>query len=148
MCHTKFTLSTFYISIFYIFSSIHNPLERDHIIAICEKLVITKTANAHDIAVITPYRQQVNLLRQELKKLLELEHIDVDTIDGFQGREKRIVILSCVRGSSQQGTIGFLSNPQRMNVALTRAKDALIIIAKCSSIEVIQLFRYVLCITF
>ncbi|XP_065682161.1 uncharacterized protein LOC100204258 isoform X2 [Hydra vulgaris] len=116
---------------------IHNPVEREHIIAICEKIVTEKNANVNEIAVITPYRYQASLIKQELnKKLAQLEGIEVDTIDGFQGREKRIVIFSCVRASNHQESIGFLSNPQRMNVALTRAKDVLIILANCNSIEI------------
>lgn len=116
---------------------IHNPVEREHIIAICEKIVTEKNANVNEIAVITPYRYQASLIKQDLiKKLVQFEGIEVDTIDGFQGREKRIVIFSCVRASNHQESIGFLSNPQRMNVALTRAKDVLIILANCNSIEI------------
>lgn len=57
-------------------------------------------------------------------------------MDSFQGKESPIVILSCVRASPAGGGIGFLSDVQRMNVALTRAKHFLFVIAKCQSIIV------------
>ena len=62
-------------------------------------------------------------------------------MDSFQGRESPIVILSCVRASPAGGGIGFLSDVQRMNVALTRAKHFLFVIAKCQSIIVNPYWR-------
>jgi superfamily I DNA and/or RNA helicase len=53
--------------------------------------------------------------------------LEIDTVDGFQGREKEVVIISLVRSSAEQ-EIGFLSEIRRMNVALTRAKRKLIVI--------------------
>ncbi len=67
--------------------------------------------------------------------------VDISTIDSFQGKESAIVILSCVRASPEGGGIGFLSDVQRMNVALTRAKHFLFVIARCESIIVNPYWR-------
>ncbi|XP_012521067.1 PREDICTED: DNA-binding protein SMUBP-2 [Propithecus coquereli] len=74
---------------------------------------------ASDIAVITPYNLQVDLLRQSLAhKHPELE---IKSVDSFQGREKEAVILSFVR-SNRKGEVGFLAEDRRINVAITRAR--------------------------
>ncbi len=82
-----------------------------------------------DIAVISPYGAQVRLLRE----LLELPSVEVDTVDGFQGREKEAVVISLVR-SNPKGEIGFLSDIRRMNVAATRARRKLLIIGDSATL--------------
>jgi superfamily I DNA and/or RNA helicase len=62
-----------------------------------------------------------------LRSRLNLDGIEIDTVDGFQGREKEVVILSFVR-SNDKREIGFLSDTRRTNVALTRARRGLIVI--------------------
>lgn len=59
----------------------------------------------------------------------------MNTVDSFQGREANVIIFSCVRAAGSKG-IGFLSDVRRMNVALTRAKHFLFVIARCQSIVV------------
>jgi senataxin len=56
-------------------------------------------------------------------------------VDGFQGQEKDIIVLSCVRSGPNLRTIGFLKDERRMNVALTRAKSSLFIIGNASTLE-------------
>eukprot|EP00558_Chaetoceros_sp_UNC1202_P002321 CAMPEP_0197237922 /NCGR_PEP_ID=MMETSP1429-20130617/4606_1 /TAXON_ID=49237 /ORGANISM="Chaetoceros sp., Strain UNC1202" /LENGTH=145 /DNA_ID=CAMNT_0042697005 /DNA_START=181 /DNA_END=615 /DNA_ORIENTATION=+ len=96
------------------------------------------------IAIITPYFQQVALMRRLFGDKYGLSYtrfVDISTIDSFQGKEAGIVILSCVRAGTTGGGIGFLSDVQRMNVALTRAKQYLFVIARCESILVNPYWR-------
>ena len=60
--------------------------------------------------------------------------VEINTVDGFQGREKDIIIMSCVR-SNDNGTIGFLSDRRRMNVAITRAKHSLFVIGNSKTLN-------------
>lgn len=95
------------------------------------------------VAVITPYAQQANLLRRVFSKCLGPDYaksVEINTVDAFQGREANIVIFSCVRAAGSRG-IGFLSDVRRMNVALTRAKHFLFVIARCRSIVVNPYWR-------
>jgi senataxin len=90
------------------------------------------------VAVITPYSQQANLLKRYFCDSLGsnfARFVEVNTVDAFQGREAKIVIFSAVRAAGSHG-IGFLSDIRRMNVALTRAKHFLFVIARCESIIV------------
>ena len=84
-----------------------------------------------DVGIISPYRAQVQYLRSQLKKkewFKPFRHlITVNTVDGFQGQERDIVVISLVR-SNDEGQIGFLRNLRRMNVAITRARMKLIIL--------------------
>jgi superfamily I DNA and/or RNA helicase len=84
---------------------------------------------ATEIAVIAPYAAQVRLLRS----LLEVPGLEVDTIDGFQGREKEAVVISFVR-SNTNGEVGFLAETRRTNVALTRARRKLIVIGDSATL--------------
>jgi predicted DNA helicase len=81
------------------------------------------------VAVISPYSAQVRLLR----KLLDQDDLETDTVDGFQGREKEVVVISLVRSNSN-GEIGFLADVRRMNVALTRARRKLLVIGDSATI--------------
>ena len=84
-----------------------------------------------DIGIISPYKGQVQLLRRMLRRdsyWKPLRHlISVNTVDGFQGQERDIILISMVR-QNEQGQVGFLSDLRRMNVAITRARMKLIII--------------------
>ena len=84
---------------------------------------------AQDIAVIAPYAAQVRLLREELR----VPGLEIDSVDGFQGREKEAVVLSLVR-SNPEGEIGFLADVRRMNVALTRARRKVLVIGDSATI--------------
>ena len=71
----------------------------------------------------------MRLLREQLK----IDGLEIDTVDGFQGREKEAVVISLVR-SNDRGEIGFLGDTRRMNVALTRARRKLIVIGDSATI--------------
>lgn len=90
-----------------------------------------------DFGVISPYKAQVYYLRSLLKQNKALKPfrklISIDTVDGFQGQERDVVMISLVR-SNDDGSIGFLSELRRMNVAMTRARMKLMIIGDASTL--------------
>ena len=89
------------------------------------------------IAIISPYRGQIAVLKEQLEHATALQPylhaISVNTIDSFQGQEKETIILSLVR-SNDDGDIGFLKDYRRMNVAITRAKEQLFVIGDSATI--------------
>ena len=95
------------------------------------------------IAVIAPYAAQVRYLRDQLAQTAGATTVEVDTVDGFQGREKEAVIISTVR-SNGKGEIGFLGDERRMNVALTRAKRKLIVIGDSATLGSSKFFQALL----
>lgn len=89
------------------------------------------------IGVISPYKEQIRTLRDLFQRKWGrniLSEIDFNTVDGFQGQEKEIIIMSCVR-ASPTGSVGFLSDIRRMNVALTRARTTLWILGNKASLK-------------
>ena len=84
-----------------------------------------------DVGIISPYRAQVQYLKKLIKKyefFKPYRHlISVNTVDGFQGQERDVILISLVR-SNDEGQIGFLKDLRRMNVAMTRARMKLIIL--------------------
>lgn len=84
-----------------------------------------------DVGVISPYRAQVQYLKKLIKKYEFFKPyrrlISVNTVDGFQGQERDVILISLVR-SNDEGQIGFLKDLRRMNVAITRARMKLIIL--------------------
>mmetsp|Transcript_81250 Transcript_81250/g.263446 ORF Transcript_81250/g.263446 Transcript_81250/m.263446 type:complete len:934 (+) Transcript_81250:80-2881(+) len=82
------------------------------------------------LAVISPYREQVQLIRRKFRALYSLPAkapcpVEVNTVDGFQGREKDVIIVSVVRADPKSNSIGFVRDQRRMNVAFTRARQCL-----------------------
>lgn len=102
-------------------SSLQNQGEAEYVAGQVLEL-INAGMKPDEIAVITPYAAQARLIRE----MLNLDDVEVDTVDGFQGREKEAVVISLVR-SNPKGELGFLSDTRRMNVALTRARRKLIV---------------------
>jgi hypothetical protein len=94
--------------------------------------VIALGVEPADLAVIAPYDAQVQLLRQLLAARLD-EGLEVDTVDGFQGREKDAVVVSLVR-ANDAGEVGFLADVRRMNVALTRARRKLVVVGDAATV--------------
>lgn len=120
--------------------SYHNPQEflllREYILTQKEKQL------PYSIGMISPYSRQVKHIRHTIVDDEELAgmNIEVDTIDGFQGEEKDIIYISLVR-SNDMGNIGFLADPRRLNVAMTRAKMKLVLIGDLSTLVSDPLFK-------
>ena len=107
-----------------------NPSEATAVVRVVE-LLQSRGIAVGDIGVITPYAAQARLLR-ELFAAQGCD-IEVDTVDGFQGREKEAIVISLVR-SNTEGEIGFLSDYRRINVALTRARRKLIVLGDSATL--------------
>lgn len=104
-----------------------------------EKIGITRFLSDNiDVGIISPYRMQIQYLRSLIKNSIPLKRIRrqiaVNTIDGFQGQERDIILISLVR-SNNEGQIGFLSDLRRMNVAITRARMKLIIMGDVATLS-------------
>jgi superfamily I DNA and/or RNA helicase len=95
--------------------------------------------SASDIAVIAPYSAQVRLLRE----LLAGSGVEIDSVDGFQGREKEAVVISLVR-SNPEGEIGFLADVRRTNVALTRARRKLVVVGDSATLANHEFYKRLL----
>ncbi|PLV57135.1 IGHMBP2 family helicase [Thermotoga sp. SG1] len=111
-----------------------NPLEAQIVKETVERL-LSMGVKEEWIGVITPYDDQVDLI-----KSLIGENVEVHSVDGFQGREKEVIIISFVR-SNRNGEIGFLEDLRRLNVSLTRAKRKLIAIGDSSTLSVHPTYR-------
>jgi superfamily I DNA and/or RNA helicase len=109
-----------------------NPGEAALAASEVERILALGVAPA-DVAVISPYDAQVQRLRQLLAARVE-EGLEVDTVDGFQGREKEAVVVSLVR-SSDAGDVGFLADVRRMNVAVTRARRKLVVVGDSATVS-------------
>ena len=103
-----------------------------------------------DVGIISPYRAQVQYLRRLLMKREFFKPfrrmISINTVDGFQGQERDVIVISMVR-SNDEGQIGFLRDLRRMNVAITRARMKLIILGNKETLTrhpfYRQLWRYI-----
>lgn len=103
-----------------------------------------------DIGIISPYRAQVQYLRQKLMKREFFKPfrrlISINTVDGFQGQERDVIVISLVR-SNDEGQIGFLRDLRRMNVAITRARMKVIILGDSNTLTrhpfYRQLWKYI-----
>ena len=124
-------------------TSTSNPEEASFLFKHLTKLVeglnnYYEPANFPTIAIISPYKRQVDLLKEQLihSPVLQVygDAISVNTIDGFQGQERDIVYISMTR-SNPDSKIGFLSEIRRMNVAITRARKKLVIIGDSATLS-------------
>lgn len=101
-----------------------------------------------DIGVITPYEGQRSYIVNTMQntgtfKKEQYKEVEVASVDAFQGREKDFIVLSCVRSNDNQG-IGFLSDPRRLNVALTRAKYGVVIVGNPKVLSKHDLWHHLL----
>lgn len=130
-------------------TSITNPEEAAFLFKHLRQLAAELSAhyqpdNFPSIAIISPYRQQVQLLQELLPHSAALQlyghRISVNTIDSFQGQERDIVYISMAR-SNAEGKIGFLSDIRRMNVAMTRARKKLVIIGDSGTLSQLPFYE-------
>jgi superfamily I DNA and/or RNA helicase len=112
-----------------------NPREADLVVRKVRAL-LAAGVRAEDVGVIAPYSAQVRRLRRDLAE----PGLEVDSVDGFQGREKEAVVLSLVRSNSE-GEIGFLADVRRTNVALTRARRQLLVVGDSATLSVLPFYR-------
>ena len=96
-----------------------------------------RNENFPSIAIISPYKQQIQVLNEQLFHVPELQpylsNISANTVDSFQGQERDIVYISMTR-SNQEGNIGFLADIRRMNVAMTRARKKLVVVGDSATL--------------
>ncbi len=108
-------------------TSFENPLEAEISRELVEGL-LEMGVPADWIGVITPYDDQVELLRKMLP-----DGVKVSMVDGFKGREKEVIVISFVR-SNPRGELGFLEDLRRLNVSITRARSKLVIVGDFSTL--------------
>jgi ATP-dependent RNA/DNA helicase IGHMBP2 len=102
--------------------------------------LIRSNVKPEEIAVITPYNLQMELIRAKLHS--KYPQVEVKSVDGFQGREKEAIVISMVRSNSR-GEVGFLADRRRINVAITRARRHLCVICDsqtCKNDEFLKSF--------
>jgi len=124
---------------------------------IADLLYRNPSLRGKDIGIIAPYTAQIRLLSDHLlldedrtaaftdllgpERAAELNDIEIKTVDGFEGREKEVVVVSFVR-SNLGGWVGFLGDWRRLNVALTRARRALFMVGSAKTLERAQAGRF------
>lgn len=99
------------------------------------------------IGIISPYREQMQRMRREFARYfggMINKSIDFNTIDGFQGQEKEIILISCVRADDTKSSVGFLKDFRRMNVALTRAKTSIWVLGHQKSLTKSKLWKHLI----
>ena len=103
------------------------------------KSLLKCTVKPEQIGIITPYEGQRCYIVSRMLKNCASTEIEVSSVDSFQGREKDYIIMSCVRSNNHHG-IGFLDDPRRLNVSLTRARYGLILVGNAMALSNHQLW--------
>ncbi|XP_013606038.1 probable helicase MAGATAMA 3 isoform X1 [Brassica napus] len=118
-----------------------NMDEVEFVLLIYHRLVTMypELKSSSQLAIISPYGYQVKTFKDRFKEMFGSESeaervVDINTVDGFQGREKDVAIFSCVR-ANDKGGIGFLSNSRRMNVGITRAKSSVLVVGSAATLK-------------
>ena len=110
-----------------------NPTEAGWVLKMVDSILQGGDISPNEIGIITPYNGQVRVIHDLMETSGGMEKggkwngVEVRSVDGYQGREKEVIILSAVR-SNPDGNVGFLDDSRRLNVALTRAKRGLVVI--------------------
>ena len=114
-------------------SSFRNQRQAHATAQLIRRLLTPGDFKARDIVVLTAYNGQRKVLDETLGRVLDKSEIKIMSVDSAQGQEYPIIILNTVR-SNQQGAIGFLDSAQRLNVSLTRAKNACFIVGNLETL--------------
>ena len=121
-------------------TSICNPDEASFIVRHLGNLLLdcSRESPLPSVAIISPYKEQIVRLKELIDSNADLgpfrSCISVNTIDGFQGQERDVVYISMTR-SNTEGSIGFLSDTRRMNVAMTRARKKLVVVGDSATLS-------------
>lgn len=130
-------------------NSFRNENESTFIVALYETMKRHFPDSVKKMGVISPYSQQVYEIRRKIQNndsSLQC-FLEVNTVDGFQGREKDIIVFSTVRSKKAEEkkkdrkTIGFLKDRRRMNVSLSRARVCLIVVGNAKRLQISKLWR-------
>lgn len=116
-----------------------NVDEVDFVLLMYHKLVSSypELKSSSRLAIITPYSHQKKLFISRFKEKFGIDSekfVDINTVDGFQGREKDVAIFSCVRASKENG-IGFVADFRRMNVGITRARASVLVVGSADALR-------------
>jgi superfamily I DNA and/or RNA helicase len=122
-------------------TSYWNEPEAQRVLSLIKDVLAEADPEVKTIGVVTPYNAQVQLIKGMIASDPDIQEkmgrltatIEVKSVDGYQGRERDLIIFSAVR-SNRQGMIGFLHDWRRMNVALTRAKSGLVVIGDLTTL--------------
>jgi regulator of nonsense transcripts 1 len=125
-------------------TSYWNAAEALQVVSLLKVILRGDDSNVQTVGVISPYNGQVQLIKQMIASDIELRglvsngkrplSIEVKSVDGYQGRERDVILFSAVR-SNRQGRIGFLHDWRRMNVAMTRAKSAFLFVGDLATLS-------------
>ena len=114
--------------------------EAGRVATLVQELLAPGDLTCRDIGIITPYNGQVRVLSDIFENMggrsvgEPYEGLEIKSVDGYQGREKEVIIFSAVR-ANEKGEIGFLSDRRRLNVAITRAKRGLIVLGNMKTLR-------------
>jgi len=123
-------------------SSYRNHAEAEAVVELLRSLLAKNTGFDGSVGIVTPYSAQVALIKtlmardDEFRSLAQSfpHEIEVKSVDAYQGRERDLIIFSAVR-SNRHGRVGFLADWRRMNVALTRAKNGLVVVGDADTLK-------------
>ncbi|GAB2270734.1 DNA replication ATP-dependent helicase/nuclease jhs1 [Dionaea muscipula] len=120
------------------YKAVNNPVEA-YIICEVVNTLINNGIEKENVGIITPYNSQANLIRQAVN----MESMEVHTIDKYQGRDKDCILVSFVRSSQnpRNCSSSLLGDWHRINVALTRAKKKLIMVGSCRTLSKVPLLK-------
>ncbi|KAL1507836.1 hypothetical protein AB1Y20_007444 [Prymnesium parvum] len=124
--------------------SYSNQAEVDVVASLVASVLTYGDVKADQIGVITPYSAQAQQLSEAVRCLPQLQgheiDVEVSSVDGFQGREKELIIVSAVR-SNPDSSLGFVTDPRRLNVAITRARRGIVIVGDPNTLRASSIWR-------